>query len=201
MTRIRMIIVTFALLAPSAGVLAFQTNSKPSIDEMKSRYLEVSMAECPAETKAFTSMFPEHFLNLASPVKEKRHTFSNNHLQLVLWVMIQAEQVGYMIGYTAHIGKVYSGENADSPEIKVRAHALTDLAKCLTPVGSKFSDSREEGIAELSEIVTKDLICTKWQAYSDRVLSLDNGALTVDAFSDALTLIESETVETCPKIG
>ena len=202
----RLIFAAIAFLVPVVGVVAFQGSAEARLSaNIERQFITQSASVCPTETEAFLSAHPKIVDVLSTRIAKNSEgsmpLFSEEHLQIVMWVGVQAAQVATVIEYTDHVSKMHQGAVEWDPDLKTKAKASTDMSNCLMPVGPRFSQADEDGIAELAHAVTKDALCAKWAEYSNQVLSLDIMALTPEEASAAHATIGDKTINTCPTFG
>ena len=156
---------------------------------------------CPREANSYDEYFPDSIQRIiqkqADGSETEAQSLSPEAMQIVVYTVVQAAQLGTLLSYQAELQGAVGRQEQPDLRLRQKAQVATDFAKCLMPVGARFSASSEPGVSELAHVVTKDVICKKWNEYSDRLLVLNVSELTPDALEKIIKQIGNEAVLCC----
>ncbi len=184
----------------NAAVAAEEVTHAAVADALWGQVEDVCGSEAFAYEAAFPGVFKSDIIEsgrIELPRDGEGWPMSAENKQIVAYVMVQAAQVISVLQYEAAIREFFADGVAIDVATLERARAATDLATCLMPLGDRFSTSEEEGIALLAHLVTKDVICKKWFAFSNETLATPVATMTQDDYVVSWIALGERTIQSC----
>lgn len=193
--RLPGLVAIWSALAPVSAMA-----DTPSPREAASALWEHVQTVCPSEAKRYDAHFPAaiqtELENRQFKSGVKHWPLTAEHTQIIIYVLVQAEQTLAVASYDADWEKGSESSTAMANAAR-KARAATDFATCLMPVGPRFSHAVEPEIPQLASLVTEAVTCRQWYQYSNRLSDLEELELTRSERQRLRAETFAETVGSC----